>query len=131
MGLSSSDEFALVIMEPSCVGRGGIRKHFGGTRPNVNEAIAWVLDPHGQFGEALDVQQIAQRWRDLRQFAAALLSEHDHGATGGADSGIVGHGWLADRGYDGSFGYNASTGKMRPLGNLQAFQGLNEGFHQL
>jgi len=130
-GATTSDEFALAITGADRARRRDFRKHFDGKRRSVNEAIEWVFDRNGQFGEALDVQQIAQRWHDLRRFAATLLSEHDQDAVGGAGLRIVGQGWFVEGGYDGGFGYDASTGRSRPLGNLQAFRGLNEGFHQL
>jgi hypothetical protein len=95
------------------------------------EALALELKHADRNGEALNVQEIARRWRAVGQYASALTNEHDEHARGGADYRFNDHGLLGGGAFGGGLGYSGSPGVLRRVANLQTLQGLEEGFQRL
>jgi hypothetical protein len=102
------------------------------SKPRYNfEALALELEHADRNGEALNVHEIARRWRAVGQYASALENGQDEDARGGADYRFNDHGLLGGGAFGGGFGYSGSIGALRRVANLQTLQGLEEGLQRL
>jgi hypothetical protein len=95
------------------------------------ETLALELEQADWIGEARSGQEIARRWQVVRGYASALSSEREEDAWGGVDYRFSEHGLVGTNTLPGRPGYSESTGQMHHTANLQALQGLEEGFCRL
>jgi len=95
------------------------------------ETLALELEHADWIGEAPNGQEIARRWQVVGGYLTTLANERDEDARGGADYRFSERGLLGGDIHAGGLGYSESIGLMRRMANLQALQGLEEGFQRL